>query len=201
MIGYKTGIVHSFLISYCYNYWVDSYISQDRLSGTVVANDLRNLDGFKKQWFIYHPCGISIIGWLYPLFSLSTSLFHLENESDKAAPFKDIAMLITERKKQGTREYSDFQNFCSEEAHITSTFILLDKAPIVILFMGPLYKHWVVKDKGDWPLNESYYPPYYLVSLLCQNRVSRHWDIRHKDLCLCVYSYRSWMKDWEFQPY
>lgn len=107
----------------------------------MVANDFRNLDGFKKQWFISHPCGISIISWLYPLFSLPNSLFHLGIECDKAAPFKDIAMLITERKNQGTKEYSDFQNFCSEVARITSTFILLAKAPIATLFMGPLYKH------------------------------------------------------------
>ena len=70
-------------------------------------------------------------------FSLA-SLFHVGIEHDKASPFKNIARLITERKKQDTKECSDFQNFCSEVAHITSTFIPLAKASIVTLFMGPL---------------------------------------------------------------
>lgn len=48
---------------------------------------------FSPMWYIYHQLAVS------PSLSVQLSLLHHGIESDKAAPFKVIAMLITERKK------------------------------------------------------------------------------------------------------
>lgn len=41
-----------------------------------------------------------------------------------------------EGKRQGSRQYNVFQNLCPEVAHVTSTFILLVKTPMMTPLLG-----------------------------------------------------------------
>lgn len=99
---------------------------------------MKNLSGFIRK--VYY----SLMLYVRHGSAVSPSLSPLGTQCVRIS-FQGYWHANEEGGRQGSRQYNSFPNLCPEVAHITSTFILLVKAPMMTPLMGSC-KDGMVKD-------------------------------------------------------